>query len=457
MKTLLSLIMLLLVSSFVLADTAPKSADGEVSVKDGKFTVELANSPVRPALDKLFEAAGKSYTLTPVAAHTSILLDVSLRVENATFEQALDAIKFAAGLGYGVENGVYQIMTAEEYIEDYEPAHRTASVPTVNSTSAWYKPQQTNYTPVTLDIEAMPVEQAYAKLVRSLGADPLKWQFSGDLGKTIMPGARFYQFPFEKAAQMIVAAAGLVPPNSPEVVIKEKGRPRLSEIYRNPYLASGEIGAYRLPDGAWRYTIGANQQFGILSFVGNILSLAGATFSMAGPRPADGGSANRPIIIKLIDVTLDQALEAILEPVGLTYTKKDNLYIIQEPAEPQRARAVTIKTKLVAKDILAGKVKQSTPIGTPIISLPPGERGGVELEVEDATIVLSLSPEMSSDGQVKVSGSLSLLRSNLKPLDVQLSATLSPGKPQNLPPLIVYSSGKKRTELAITITATLTR
>jgi hypothetical protein len=180
----------------------------------------------------------------------------------------------------------------------------------------------------------MPVHQAYAAVIKASGApDDLRWQFKGDLSQTVMPGAAFSAIPVKMAAAIVVAAAGLVPPSGAETIIARKGSADLSVFITSdpsggwagygPSLAS-----YKGFHGVWRYFI--NASIDVPSLLKAFLPTS--TSFVIDDRRAGKDSPAPRASVRLMNVTLDEALDAILGPTGYTSTKRNGVYMIRQGA-----------------------------------------------------------------------------------------------------------------------------
>jgi hypothetical protein len=303
-------------------DATGASNDRQIEIKDGRVTMALKDAPAKEVLDTLFQAADKEYVFSQNAYPGAHSTKITLRLVNSPFDQALDAVTTAAGLIYSVENGVYTISSSVSGFGSPTRAYTPDSRPAVPS-------------PIRLQLSAMPVEEAYQSIIKASGVpDVLNWRFEGDLGKTIMPGARFLGIPVEMAARIVVAASGLVPPTATERTITKRGPVDFAAL---PTQDWGEgrnvtfpLAEYMGPDKQWRYFILAHK-----SPIANTISLLFG--DRVGYVVGEAEYVGRGFVsIRLVNVTLEQALKAILGSTGYTYRIEDGVYVIQQTSNPSQ-------------------------------------------------------------------------------------------------------------------------
>jgi hypothetical protein len=94
-----------LMSGALLGDQSNSSSTSNVRI----VNLELADVPVKDAIEKLFAGTGLKYNIGPGVSGRV----VELKLKGVTFEQALNALMEAARLTYKLEDGVYIISPAD--------------------------------------------------------------------------------------------------------------------------------------------------------------------------------------------------------------------------------------------------------------------------------------------------------------------------------------------------------
>jgi len=225
---------------------------------------------------------------------------------------------------------------------------------------------------MTVSIPAMPVRAALGMLYKQ-GDSESPWEFKGGLDTARMPGAKFYRFPRDEAAKVLLVAAGLAPPASGKVVAS-KGSVRLSDIIQYTPVRSDEQTGYgggyggygghagypARPYGAEFFPavaiaayksekLGGKRLFTVLSakeydsfVIEKLLVVNGGSHVMANLDVRSGPTGgpfygSMQVSVAIYDVTLDQALDSILPGVLLKYRKQgppDNPIYVIYPSEP---------------------------------------------------------------------------------------------------------------------------
>jgi hypothetical protein len=326
-------------------------AENAVQVDNGRVSLCLTDSPFKTALDTFFKNSGKCYVLTPMADQQAKALTVTLRIDDAGFQKALDALMNASSLRYTLDDNIYTIMTEPEYMQKHGFGPMGGPIgpgPMQGGYGGYPQAAARGPEPVYVRLQAMPVEEAYEAVIKASHAaqDPLKWEFEGDLGKTIMPGADFASVPVEMAARIVIATAGLTPPMGPDdYMITKKGQVEFSQLVTPEWfigMGGYSVANYRAKDGQWRFFILASSQpipELVKLLIGDRSSYVIEDRSKATPAPKDTRSGVVLVSVRLIDVTLDEALTTILEPTGFTFKKRGKLYIVQQTNAPANSSA----------------------------------------------------------------------------------------------------------------------
>lgn len=339
MKTI---ILALAIASLASCAFAQLLTNEPLQFKDGKVTLALKDAPIMLALGQLCSAAGKTYNLDPDAAELARKLPVTVRVENASFEDALTALTKAANLYWGIGD--------EGYMLHFDPMGHGPDpdkVQMLRPDFAGLPPQTLRFTPtppvstashtVCLTLDAMPVKEAYDAVIKASGApDSLGWRFQGDLGKKIMPGARFSNIPTNMAAAIVLSAAGLVPPTGSATAVATTGRVDFSAYapsdilngqWSSRYGQPDSVARYKGSDGVTRYFVNATMRVPELL---RAIFPSNVSFVIQG----EGSSKDATTAsVRLMNVTLDEALRAILPSTGYRYySTSRNMYTISKSA-----------------------------------------------------------------------------------------------------------------------------
>ena len=202
---------------------------------------------------------------------------------------------------------------------------------------------------VTMTIPRMPIAEALRYLHRD-AQKQVGFAFQGRLAMTSMPGATFRLFPRHEAADVLLAAAGLVPPTGSDRLIKSVGAADLSTSI-NYVPLSINLGGYGLTRSlvgdfppavavaAYRtanspnllLVVLANQEQDIV-VLDNILGASGVNYvlgDMTGRPNPEAPTGPRLLSIRLYGVTLEQALRSILPAVNLRYHMQGLTMVIE--------------------------------------------------------------------------------------------------------------------------------
>lgn len=197
---------------------------------------------------------------------------------------------------------------------------------------------------VTMSIPMMPVKDAVAKIESG-------WTFNGNLGSTIMPGVRFYNFQKDMAIAFVLSAAMLAPPTGNDKVVTTRGKADLSMYQWMPASSSDQsmnfmgyikpqvsvsIGAYnsngkklftilavKTPERDLLETLMTNSGYSYI--LGDLTYKSDTSWHTViesknpGVKQMWMGFTTRPsgkVSVQLYNVTLDQALNSILPMIG---------------------------------------------------------------------------------------------------------------------------------------------
>ena len=342
-------------------------------------SVSFSNVPLRQAIEVLFNDVGAGFVLDPGVNQSPFdRISVSLNLVNADFEQALSTLLDRTGLAWTREEIGYRI------------APSTAPTPAFTNQMQVVQNLTQAADLATINLSAMPVKEALSAVWPQS-----PWAFKDDLGRTVMPGAKFYRFPRPIAGATVVAAAGLIPPPGDATFISARGQADLKGWFQwNPgnqmgrqqvmsalpapgapagpasqsgayqQYAGNAIGpnrdvaicAYRSRVGdTWVYTVLANRALDI-DLLEKLFALSGNAYVMGDltlrpqmqyeSQPSMekmAGEARNQLIIRgpkqisaqLRNVTLDQALNTLLPAAGLMYRKtgppNNATYVIEVP------------------------------------------------------------------------------------------------------------------------------
>lgn len=295
-----------------------------ILTKQALVSADLKNSTMKQALDQIFKGTGKSYILSFPMSELFNEFKVTLKIDHASLEQALNAVLGTVEMTFKRQNGVY-VITEKDGFES--PWSQNADSP-YNKT-------------VTVNIPAMHVDQALRQLYSKCGAAG-PWKFKGALGNTPFPGARFSNFSLSSAGVIVIAASGLVPPVGTDRSIASKGKVALVDLMPNDGQSqpgSISVAAYK-PQGsdAWLFTILANGSPGD-DLVKKLLTTSGANYNILEPGSGHtvanvGSMASRLVTMRLVNATLDDALKAVLDPLGIKFHKDGSrtnpTYVIED-------------------------------------------------------------------------------------------------------------------------------
>ncbi|MHB0999927.1 MAG: hypothetical protein ACYC27_11840 [Armatimonadota bacterium] len=403
---------------------------------NNRISIDMNDTPLCEAIGKLFEGQNLQYSLAPeLNLPPYDKIKVSMKLVDIPVTNAISALLKSHQLSIRKDNDAYYIApadmaqfdpTGEQVLGELEfriksPHNSNSSAPSgpgpqggpagfgggampvmagmMPGNEAFAEPMlESRQDMITISILQMPVKDAIEKVEPG-------WTFNGDLGDTIMPGAKFYNLQKDMAVGIILQAAGLLIPDNGSKVISEKGRNDLNMIYtwkpqasRNDYDPMANvnfggksfavpgigttsnaisIGAYK-NSNSWSFTVLAGRAYdtvllrrlmdisGKNHVIGNIQSRPYATTqtiynSKSEPSKIQYIQYGPPstISVQLYDVALDEALDNILPLVGLIYKKKgasDNpVYSIEvkpldNTIKPGAISKGTVKTPVVITD-----------------------------------------------------------------------------------------------------------
>jgi hypothetical protein len=355
MRIITMTIILLMCASMVLAQGMMLGGFANGS-QQTLASLSLEDVPLKEALQQMLKYMDGAYTIDPALdAPPYDKIRVTLRVQNANLGDALSNLLRTNSLAIYAGKGM-SIIRPLVLGTDGQPMDTTQM-----------RFSQTNPVLVTVDIPPMPVANALAMVWPES-----PWKFGGDLGRTPMPGARFYQFPREMAAAGVLTAAGLMPPTGTSKVIlyRAKGPGIANNQYmpnvgvpmtqspagqQNLYSNQEWNRAYPTQDGmaiaAYQsgnttlYTILANRALDSV-LIARLMTMSGKSYVMGDPaqvtiqseqnnamptqQQSAPQTANRTkgVTAQLRNVTLDLALSSLLPSCGMQFHK------IGMPADP---------------------------------------------------------------------------------------------------------------------------
>jgi hypothetical protein len=357
MKIIIITIVLLMCASMSLAQ-AQMIGSMANNTHQTLASLNLEDVPLKEALRQMFRYVGADFAFDPALdAPPYNKVRITLRVQNANFVDAMNNLlrtnnlAIYPGKGMGIVKPIVQDKNTQS--ADLSQAMVGNSSPDL----------------VTIDVPAMPVKNALSAVWPES-----PWKFGGDLGRTPMPGARFYQFPREMAAAGVLMAAGLVPPAGGSRIIAYRGKsnsvtnnqymPMQSNVgvpimqqqagaQQNLYNNQAWNSAYPTQDGiaiaAYQsgnvvlYTVLANRALDSV-LIARLMTMSGKSYVMGDPaQSAVRSESNDPVqqqpvpqtanrskgvTAQLRNVTLDQALSSLLPACGMQFRK------IGVPADP---------------------------------------------------------------------------------------------------------------------------
>lgn len=376
MKITAIILISLTIAGMALAQT-PDSGQPTADAALPPVSASFSSVPLKQAIESLFQQAAVGYVLDPSVDQPPYdRINVSLKLVNADFEQALSTMLDRTGLAWTKEEGRYRIGPSPS------PA------PAFVAQSQVVQNQIQSADLATVNLPAMPVKDALNTVWPQNN-----WVFKDNLGQTTMPGAKFYQFPRPIAGATVVAAAGLIPPTNEGRLIAMKGQADLKSWFAwdpaiqmrqqtannnapnrglgqfsnmnqqfvgNAYCPTGDvaISAYRSRGDTWVFTVLANRALDV-DVLEKLFALSGKPYVMGDltkrpqtvnqtwdSAPAEAKMAEgtpkqlvmrgpKQISAQLRNVTLDQALNTLLPAAGLTYRKvglpNNMTYIIEVP------------------------------------------------------------------------------------------------------------------------------
>jgi hypothetical protein len=343
-------------------------ADGVAKSKN-LVSVSITNVPFRLALSIL--ANNQYLTVAPAPSGFLISPDSGSRV--------LSIYYAPAGFRAAVPGGILHSSLApgssfpgssesDRLIAPLEPPSyfSPGSMPRVIPTGTSFSPSVADdYNFISMTIPAMPVNKAVAKIEPG-------WSFSGNLGKRMMPGAKFVGFPRKLAIMLLLHSAGLIPPADEQKVVTSTGVANLLITWHHLLVAHREsnridmrtsgnwVASYQLTPntgdvraigcgayGIGGYLSGGRWVFTVLSTQAHDVSLLTSLLSTASHRFVMRDPAKYDLTSELSDVTLDQALDIILPSIHRCYNKtgsaQNPVYVIQ--STPTKHRVLNDPTK----------------------------------------------------------------------------------------------------------------
>lgn len=314
-----------------------------------RVTLELKDTPLKAAIEQVLQLSAAKYRMDPAldkAPYNRIL--VSVRLENVPFTDALTSLLQTHGLTLKIEDSVGVIYPVVTDMNVPRPVMVAATMPNLDL--------------VTMYIPRMTIAEALAYLYRDARI-PVSWTFQNWLGAAIMPGANFYQFPRDEASDVLLAAAGLLPPTGPDGLVKSRGTVNLSKVISYVPLGSYFVGysmprpigfppavavaAYQTANSPQPLLIVLANQEQTIVVLDRVLATSGVNYIMGNTggqlvpmAPAQQSDAvQAPIGVKLVSirlygVTLEQALKSVLPAVNLRYRMEG----------PQNAPTMIIET-----------------------------------------------------------------------------------------------------------------
>ncbi len=338
MRALVIIISLLMLASVCTAQStmpAPPPPSGVPTM----ILLDIQDMPLKQALEEIMRHAHVPYTLDPALDSPPYSnIRISLKVRNGSFDELMENLRRTYNLSITVENGTFAV--------------RSLMVPQSKAPNL-----QSDL--VTISIPAMPVKDALAMVCPNCG-----WAFGDDLGRTPMPGVRFYQFPREMAAAIVLTAAGLIQPMGNSKQITARGRADLSANWqympgRAQNQAPASQGGYAVQNYYYAnqiannvqqtpqegiaiaaYGAGSQMRFTILAnqardtdLLDRLFTLSGQSYVMGdlSVRPVASAGGSQPgqqafskpkaVTAQLRNVTLDQALSSLLPPCNLRYRR----------------------------------------------------------------------------------------------------------------------------------------
>ena len=295
-----------------------------------RVTLELKDMPLKSAIEQVVKFSSAEYKLDPALdqpPYDGII--VSIRLVNVPYYEALGTLLNAHGLEVKVADSIRIIQPAE----------------TRQAVAAVFADPDL----VSMTIPRMSISEALRYLYSGAGKTPA-WNFQGVLGSAIMPGATFRQFPREEAADVLLVAAGLVPPTGNDRLVKSVGKADLSGLIS--YVPGGcfsglvlalrassspavAIASYKTAGSTnLKLVVLANQERDTV-VLDNVLSASGMSYVMGDLRGGTEASAGPKLVsIRLYGVTPDQTLKSILPAMGLRH-RMQGLTIFIEAAKPE--------------------------------------------------------------------------------------------------------------------------
>ncbi len=314
------------------------------ALRPGGISLEIKDVPLKQAFIKIFSAAmvqPEQYMIDPALDKPPYdKVTVTMKLENASFSDALQTLARAHDLVAD-----YQMAQMKWVVGPKPQVSVNTSYQNTTNTGGWPE-QMLSMDPLIMHIPPTTVADALQKIMPG-------WLFKDDLGKVKTPEINLYRFPRGMAAALVLISAGLVPPSDDTMLVQKKGKVRLSDLFQwtatglgygthevifaAPSSSRSEIavGAYKGKDGQWLYTVLASR-ISDSELVEALFSTTGMSFV----RVKTPSTPEASITAQIYDVTLDQAVASLLNPIGLGYRKQgppDNpTYTIQYMGTPTK-------------------------------------------------------------------------------------------------------------------------
>lgn len=306
-----------------------------------RVTLELKDTPLKSAIEQVIQFGSAKYRLDPALdkpPYDGIM--VSIKLVNVPFPEALTSLLQTHGLAVRVEDSAGVIY----------PLVPMATPNNQGPMVAGMFPPRPDL--VTMVVPRMQIGEALRFLYRD-APKQVSYAFQGRLAMAIMPGATFRQFPRDEAADVLLVAAGLVPPTGSNRLVKSAGPADLSAVISyvplklrvTPYLIRGlpgnippavAVAAYRTANSPnLLLVVLANQEQAIV-VLDSVLGASGVNYvlgDMSPPPNPEAPTGPKLVSIRLYGVTLDQALKSVLPSMNLRYRMQGPTVFIESPPQ----------------------------------------------------------------------------------------------------------------------------